>query len=141
VRLSQDYTGRSTYKADHEDGANRLLVAVTCRIGDLPYFTDALLDTAAEWCVLRADVLGDLDYPDEPGEVTTMLTRFGALSGILRRISVSFIADEGDAVPVEATWFVAPDWPGPAVIGWKGCLERMRFALDPSDQSFYFAEL
>ena len=42
---------------------------------------------------------------------------------------------------VAGTWFVSEDWPGPNVLGWKGCLERMRFALDPSDESFYFAEL
>ena len=42
---------------------------------------------------------------------------------------------------MDATWFVAPDWPGPSVIGWRGCLERMRFALDPGEEAFYFSEL
>jgi len=26
------------------------------------------------------------------------------------------------------------------VIGWSGCLERMRFAFDPRENDFYFAE-
>ena len=55
--------------------------------------------------------------------------------------TVEFLATEGDNVVVEATWFISEDWPGPAVIGWKGCLERFRFALDPSDDSFYFGSL
>jgi hypothetical protein len=42
---------------------------------------------------------------------------------------------------VDATWFIASDWPGPMVIGWRGCLERMRFALDPGHDTFFFDEL
>jgi hypothetical protein len=56
-------------------------------------------------------------------------------------IPSEFEADEGSPLAVEATWFVADGWPGPIVIGWKGCLERMRFALDPSADAFYFANL
>jgi hypothetical protein len=41
----------------------------------------------------------------------------------------------------EATFFVSPDWPGPMVIGWKGCLEWIRFALDPGEDAIYFGEL
>jgi len=49
-----------------------------------------------------------------------------------------FRATEGQPLLVEATWFVSPDWPGPLVLGWKGCLERFRFALDPNEERFYF---
>jgi hypothetical protein len=27
------------------------------------------------------------------------------------------------------------------LLGWRGCLERIRFALDPNEERFYFAEL
>ena len=67
-------------------------------------------------------------------------TRFGLLSGELVRMPVVFAADEGEPAEVEATWFISPDWPGPMVIGWNGCLERMRFAFDPRENDFYFAE-
>jgi hypothetical protein len=56
-------------------------------------------------------------------------------------IPVEFEADEGSPLNVEATWFVADGWPGPVVIGWKGCLERLRLALDPDQDTFYFAAL
>jgi hypothetical protein len=42
---------------------------------------------------------------------------------------------------VDASCFVSQDWPGPLIIGWKGCLERSRFALDPGEDTFLFAEL
>jgi hypothetical protein len=31
-----------------------------------------------------------------------------------------------------------PDWPGPTVLGWRGCLDRFRWAIDPDDEVFYF---
>lgn len=52
-----------------------------------------------------------------------------------------FLRVKGKSMTVEATCFVSAAWPGPLVIGWKGCLERMRFALDPDDEFFYFAGL
>ena len=65
-------------------------------------------------------------------------TRFGLLAGELIRLPVRFLADEGEPAEVEATWFLSPEWPGPIVIGWKGCLERMRFAFDPYSAQPYW---
>ena len=59
----------------------------------------------------------------------------------MERIPVRFAAEEGNSLEVEATWFLSEDWIGPPVIGWKGCLERIRFALDPAEEPFYFADL
>jgi hypothetical protein len=81
-----------------------------------------------------------LDDPSE-GQAARLHTRFGVIEGQLVRTELGFHADEGAIVDVEATWFISDDWLGPPVIGWKGCLERIRFALDPGDESFYFAEL
>lgn len=49
-----------------------------------------------------------------------------------------FLATEGEDLTVQATWFVCPEWRGPVVLGWKGSLERFRFALDPHEEFFYF---
>ncbi len=72
---------------------------------------------------------------------TYLQTRFGRFSGQLSRFPLFLVANEGETAEVDATWFVSPDWPGPMVIGWKGCLERVRFGFDPGDDSFYLAEL
>jgi hypothetical protein len=62
-------------------------------------------------------------------------------TGKLERVGLRLVADEGDTLEVEASCFVSQDWAGPMVIGWKGCLEWIRFALDPSENALYFAEL
>lgn len=142
MSLVQEYTGRSGYASDVLQDGHLMFVAVTCRIGDLPDRLDAMLDTANQWCVLTPKVANELGLlpPSEPGG-TVLSTRYGLLRGELIRISVEFPAAEGVFLQIEATWFVSPDWPGPLVIGWKGCLERFRFALGPGDESFYFGEL
>jgi len=118
-----------------------LLVAVLCRVGDRPEEYAALLDTASHWCLLPpavARLLGcDLDAVSD----THLLTRFGRLTGNLLRFRTFLVASEGESVEIEATWFVCTDWPGPMVLGWRGCLERIRFGFDPGEEIFYFAEL
>jgi hypothetical protein len=142
MRIGQDYAARAAYLPEYHDGTHRLLVAVTCRIGELPFVTRALLDTGSEWCVLPGSLARRLGCDLAPtASMPRLHTRFGMLAGRLERISMTFVPEEGEPVETDATWFVSPDWPGPTVIGWKGCLERMRFALDPTDDSFYFAEL
>ena len=96
-----------------------------------------MLDTAAEWCVLPADLIASLGLDGATGYPVRLETRLGVFSGNLERIPMRFRATEGQPLLVEATWFVSPDWPGPLVLGWKGCLERFRFALDPNEERFY----
>jgi hypothetical protein len=140
--MEQSYTGRSRDYPDHKDDGHRLFVAVLCLVEDLPTPVYALLDTASQWCVLPSALATELGFSLEPDLTHFPLhTRFGALSGRLEGVALRFPADEGERLRVEATCFVTADWPGPMVIGWKGCLERMRFGLDPRDDSFYFAGL
>jgi hypothetical protein len=99
----------------------------------------ALLDTASEWCVLPADLVAELaDELDLIPVASQLHTRFGLLSGALGRVTIVFDAAEGVPLGVDATCFTSEAWLGPMVIGWKGCLERMRFGLDPSEEAFYF---
>lgn len=141
MQLTQHYSGRSRYGDDIQTGPHRLLVGVACRIGDHPDRFDALLDTAAEWCVLTPQVAKEMGLENEWGEGEVVLsTRFGTFRGEWMRITVRFLAIDGESLPVEATWFLSEHWPGPLVIGWKGCLERMRTGLDPYDNSFYFGD-
>jgi hypothetical protein len=77
----------------------------------------------------------DLDVVETP---VALSTRFGLFHGRLERVRVRFDATEGDALEQESTCFVSADWPGPLVIGWRGCLERMRFGFDSTEEAFYF---
>lgn len=102
-----------------------------------------LLDTASTWVVLAKDMLlysgSDLERSVLSQEKIS--TPFGTFRGYLERLPLSITAESGDSLQIEATCFISEDWPGPPVIGWKGCLERIRFAIDPSLNRFYFGAL
>jgi hypothetical protein len=54
-------------------------------------------------------------------------------------------ADEGDSIDVEITAFVpvSEEWPAnlPSFVGLTGCMDRMRIAIDPGTELFYFGAL
>jgi hypothetical protein len=138
--VNQSYPGRAKYLSNVDEPTGKLLVAVLCRVGVRTEKDAGLVDTATPWCILPPSIGVDLGYdPDQEGDAL-LHTRFGLLHGELIRLPVLFVADEGEPAEVEATWFLSADWPGPVVVGWSGCLERMRFAFDPRENDFYFAE-
>lgn len=138
--MIQEYTGKARYFTGLPSAVGSLLVAITCRVEGLAI--RSLLDTASEWCVLRWETAIALGWSAvSSGPPVPLSSRFGQVEGWLERLSLSFPAEEGVTLEIEATWFISEDWPGPPVLGWKGCLERLRFALDPGEEWFYFAEL
>jgi len=141
LTFRQTYTARSPYYADHRIGAHRLVVAVECQLNG--YQFHALLDTAADWCILSLEVAELLGCELEPDlEAPAFSTRYGRLQGRRERFPLVLVAQAGTPLEIDATWFISPDWPGPIVLGWKGCLERLRFALDPTpgEEQFYFGQ-
>ena len=130
----EGWTGKARYAIHHDEPAwsAKLTTAIRCRFegGDRGWW--ALFDTGAEWSMigggeasrLRAAVGGE-------GGALTMTTRLGAFEGTLERVEVSFVADQGADLVLEATVLLAPGWPGPPVLGMRGLLERVRFELHP----------
>ena len=137
--LDQTYTGRCRYPADLVSYSQTLFVAVRCWIADLSYPVYALLGTGSQWCVLPPNLARDLEYTLPAEGPVRLHTRFGSLQGSLERINIRLGADDGLPLDLDATCYVSPEWPGPFVLGWKGALERIRFALDPPHERFYFA--
>jgi hypothetical protein len=141
LSFTQIYNGRAYYRTFQRYGPHRLVVAVECRLDGLPSSIVALLDTGAEWSLLPTDVARVLGYSEEYDEpVEEYSVRGGVLTGRRARILTSFPATEGDELTLDASWFIADNWFGPIVIGWSGCLEGFRFALDPTPghEHFYF---
>lgn len=137
--LTLSFAGKARYITDLNENHHRLLIGVRCKIGELKPSFNALLDTGSQWCVLRRDVAEALGCDPTPGpEAVNMDTRFGVMRGRLERIPIRFEADDGNQLEVDTTSFIAAEWPGPIVIGWRGCLERIRIALDPASDIFYF---
>ena len=137
-----EYLASASYYADKLVGPYRLVVAVECIVAGRVHY--ALLDTGADWCVLLPEEAAAMGYDLEPDpDLPPYSTRYGLLFGRRERAPILFPAEVGEPLEVDATWFISADWPGPLVIGWKGCLERMRFALDPSPEveQFYFGPL
>ncbi|MCL1467150.1 hypothetical protein [Argonema galeatum] len=107
---------------------------------------EAVVDTGAPYVVLApriARIIG-LSPASAIGR-ERMLIRGMRLDGNIYRFSMKLVAELGEDEELEATIFV-PDseeyWGNfPSFIGLGGFLERVRFAVDPSTDMFYFGSL
>ena len=54
------------------------------------------------------------------------------------RAPVSLVADEGESLDLDATFFVSADWRHGTFLGYSGLLEWIRFVIDPYRNLFYF---
>lgn len=68
-------------------------------------------------------------------------TRLGQFHGSLFRGLITVLASSGESLDVEATAFLTPEWPGPNFLGYQGFLQRIRFAVDPENNLFYFGRI
>jgi len=102
----------------------------------------AIVDTAAPWCIFGPAVKGDFMRSLEPipGRAT-LSTRLGTFHGFLGRGWITLPADEGESLRVQVTMFLSPDWSGPNFLGYQGLLQRIRFAIDPASNRFYFGPI
>jgi hypothetical protein len=99
----------------------------------------AQLDTGSAWSVLAPEIAEALGLLDGKGEAVKLGTRLGTLEGRLVRVPITLLADEGNSLEVEGTFFVSPDWPaGRTFLGYSGLLDSIRIALDPRANDFHF---
>ncbi len=100
-----------------------------------------MVDTAAPWLILKPH-LGDAIRPhleELPGDVT-LTTRLGRFVGQLHRGPVTLVADQGEALDFEVTFFLSSEWTGGNFVGYPGVLERLRFAIDAPKNLFFFGQ-
>ncbi|MCA1617731.1 MAG: retropepsin-like domain-containing protein [Acidobacteria bacterium] len=106
----------------------------------------AVLDTGAPYLVCSPDLAERLWLdPEDALEATTIRIQGVPLRGRVHRANLILHAQEGNGLDFQATAFVPDTGQNlPAnflpisFLGLHGCLERMRFALDPSNETFYF---
>lgn len=101
----------------------------------------AQLDTGAAWSVLDAEVADALSLLNGNGFPTPLTARGGVFHGRLERIRIDLVADEGESFGLDATVWVSPQWRQGNFLGYEGFLSRLRFAIDPSDNFFYFGTM
>ena len=106
--------------------------------------TSAVIDTAASYAIVEPNV-AQIIQPNPAASIggATVMIRGIKFKGHLYRLNLTIPAVEGEGMLREVTAFV-PD-PGeegwgdlPSFLGMPGCLEFMRFAVDPDTDSFYF---
>lgn len=102
----------------------------------------AMVDTGAPWCIFEPEIgemiRGELDVIREGAFLHTRLGRF---QGTLGQGRLRVVAEEGESLDIMVLMFLSPDWPGGNFIGYEGVLDRIRFAVDPHRNRFYFSSL
>lgn len=128
------------------DPNTRIVIPVTF---ENTILTTAILDTGAPWCVLNpeeADVLKISQRPDCWESSKPLGLRGINYRGHLCRVPITLRAERGYGMTVEATVFVpslgpGEEWQHPNFIGLDGLLNRIRFAVDPEHNHFYFGPM
>jgi predicted aspartyl protease len=119
---------------EHSDPAARIVIRVFIAGQEF----NALLDTGANGCVLPWSVAEHL-LPDLVNGVSQTRALGGNVhTGRSCLVSLTFIADEGKELTVETVAWASETFPGPSLVGYAGLLEKLRMALDPEENRFYF---
>lgn len=136
-------TGACRYFDAYPDREERLArIYVQYQPEGVPFELLALLDTGAHYCLLNEDAarLTRRHLTTPLGEIAVR-TAHGPVRGDLYAHRIRLIAEEGEPLDIESTLFLPPAWHGPSILGYTGSLDRMRFAVDPEINHFYFGPL
>lgn len=114
-------------------------VYVRIRLGRLERPVIAQLDTGAAWSLISPDLAAAAGVAVQAGDPATMSTRVGVSKGVLVNVPLVLLAEEGESLDTEGTFFVPSHWPADlAFLGYSGLLSKIRFAVDPEANDFYF---
>ncbi|MEQ1571364.1 MAG: hypothetical protein ABMA64_37395 [Myxococcota bacterium] len=107
--------------------------------------TEMVVDTGGTWIVVDPGLaaLAGIE-PAVDDRVAELMVRGSLWRGRLVRATATFLADQGHNLVVEGSFFVpeldpGDEWRAPSFLGWSGCLEHVRFAVDPQARTFSFA--
>lgn len=104
----------------------------------------ASVDTGGAYFVCDPDVAKTLGLSSHEAIGTEQLIIRGIkYSGDLYRVDIQFLADAGTSLNVDVTAFIprlrpGDEWHFPSFLGLQGCLEFIRFAVDPASNTFFF---
>ena len=133
-------SGVSTY-LEEDPSLNSPEPSVHVRIsvqGDVPIEALARLDPATPWVVLNSELNRRLRLPEDSLDIVELRTAIGLKRDFLERFPITLQAEQGDNLEVDATLFICDDWPGANFLGYRGFVQRIRFAVDPFNRKFYF---
>lgn len=117
-------------------------IHIRLEIGDSGVELLALVDTAAPWCILESRLVqAAREQLEELPRDVALSTRLGRFHGRLYLGALKLLPDDGEELLVTTTFFLSQDWPGGNFVGYLGFLDRIRFAVDPQANRFYFGSL
>ncbi len=117
-------------------------IYIRLRLGEGSSEFLAMVDTAAPWCILEPDLARAAErHLESLSDIASIDSRLGRFTGRLYRGTTTVLAQEGEALAVDSTFFLSPEWPGGNFVGYQGFLERFRFAVDPGLNRFFFGPL
>jgi hypothetical protein len=128
--------------ATENDRTNRIIIPVEIE----SIQTYAVVDTGAPYVVCAPEIVLPLGLGVASRLSSTVLQIRGMeVRGDLYRLTLKLIAEQGESIDVEATVFVpgVNEWPAnlPSFIGLNECMDRIRIAIDPAEEMFYFGSL
>lgn len=141
-----DFASGVTSYEDHVPGdeGDRQRLVIYVKVGEM--LTPCIVDTGAAWCVIDPSLAQPLIEAKRADYIRAIAyeIRGTRYEGALMRLDLAFQDESsGNLMVIDATVFVpelrhGEDWREPNFIGLKGCLERIRFAIDPAESAFYF---
>jgi len=132
-----------TSYTDYIGGHPESRIYVLVQFDTLPK-TFAVLDTATPWCILNEEQAKELNpnYKDEAIDTKCLIIRGEKTEGVLIRLPVTICAEQGVDIIIEGTVFVPQDERDlPNFIGLDGFLSRIKFAINPQSNDFYFGPI
>lgn len=120
-------------------------IIIPVKIGDV--LTSAMVDTGGAYLVCPPEYaeLLNLDAADSLERIKLTIPRYASgAKGNLYLVSLTLLAEDGHSCEQLVTAFVPKPLPGRSflpILGLEGCLEKLRFAVDPGDDTFFFGTL
>jgi hypothetical protein len=132
--------------ASSTDVTNRIFIPIETISG---FKITCVLDTGAPWIILDPNIAAIAGFNQQSAlyDATMQIRRKQTWTGKIARLDFILKADEGADLDFQSTVFVpddAEDWNRlklPSFLGQVGFLERIRFAIDPNENKFYFGSL
>jgi hypothetical protein len=138
-------TGVCPYEDQHpKDPPGNARIVISVEIGGLS--TQAAVDTGGAFFILDPELAAIIPCQFDPVERHMIKFRGNDVWGSLSRCQITLQAVAGSSHQVEVTAFIpewdeTSPWRHPSMLGLSGCLEVLRFAVDPSTNRFYFGPL
>jgi len=136
--------GSTSYADRYPGDEHNARIVLTATLGG-GYAISMIVDTGAPWCGLDPELAeaweSTFQVVYKPGRKLNV--RGDPYEGQLVRAVIVLQATSGEDLAVEATIFIpelAPgqEWPYPNFLGLDGFLNRIRFAVDATENTFYF---